>query len=129
MRSAKLPGGPALGHRARASSGRVPEVQSKVPRGLRAAKLARLHAIAALSRCRCRRDACFSAGNQRPERVAQMLAQEDRENRAGEYQQPAGEPFLVLFYNQSDEESWEFAGALPILPRDRTPKSIAIQVS
>ena len=61
--------------------------------------------------------------------MGQMLAQEDREKPAGEYEQPAGEPPLVLFYNQSDEESWEFAGALPILPRDRTPKSIAIQVS
>jgi len=104
VRSAKLPGGPALGHRARASSGRVPEVQSKVPRGLRAAELARLHAIAALSRCRCRRDACFSAGNQRPERVAQMLAQEDRENRAGEYQQPAAiQPAL------SDDDVYKIA--------------------
>lgn len=129
MRSAELSGRPALGDRARASSGRVPEVQSKVPRVLRAAEFARLHAVAALPWRRCRRDARFSAGNQRPERVGQMLAQEDRENHAGEHEQPAGERLLVLFYNQSDEESWEFAGALPILPRDRTPKSIAIQVS
>lgn len=78
-----------MGHRARTSSGRVPEVPPKIPRVLRAAELARLHAVAALQRCGCRRDACVSAGNQRPERMAQMLTQEDRENQSGKYEQPA----------------------------------------
>ena len=36
---------------------------------------------------------------------------------------------VIFCFNQSDQETWEFARTCPILLRDRTPESITIEVS